>query len=537
MKKKIGFVIMLAVMFALPAMLMVACKSQFASAATSRRPQGPCDIYAAAGTPCVAAHSTTRALFAAYNGPLYQVLRQSDNKTLDIGIVPSSAKDAGGYANAAAQDAFCANTYCWIAKVYDQSGHKNDITQAPRGPAGVVMAMGGFNNVPVADWAPVTIMGHKVYGIFIAPGMGLRNDNPHSTAVDDQAEGQYWVVNGHHYNGGCCFDYGNAEIDSHDDGAGTMETAYFGNATPWYHGPAPGPWIMTDQENNLVGCVNTNSNSKVCNLPIITWRFVTATADGEAHHWRTMGGDAQSGELTTMFDGRRVDRGYDPMRKQGAIDMGNGGDNSNGSDGTVYEAAMTIGGTFPTQETLQNVQANVVAAKYDVARLSLTPASAIDAPPGLQTFSPGSSQESTVTFKNVSASPVEGTKLNITLPAGWTSVVSGGTDTSKTFADPVAPGETVSATFKVTSGSAAFNGDLIANASWSANGQTQTDTALEKARNISAVKINEFAVNSTDSFIELYNAGGSDVDLSGWSLTEHAIAQSVFSSVKIPTGT
>ena len=33
----------------------------------------PCDIYAGAGTPCVAAHSTTRALFSSYNGPLYQV--------------------------------------------------------------------------------------------------------------------------------------------------------------------------------------------------------------------------------------------------------------------------------------------------------------------------------------------------------------------------------------------------------------------------------------------------------------------------------
>ncbi|WP_229691722.1 cellulose-binding domain-containing protein, partial [Sphaerisporangium melleum] len=28
----------------------------------------PCDIYAAGGTPCVAAHSTTRALYGAYNG-------------------------------------------------------------------------------------------------------------------------------------------------------------------------------------------------------------------------------------------------------------------------------------------------------------------------------------------------------------------------------------------------------------------------------------------------------------------------------------
>jgi hypothetical protein len=540
MKTKIGLVVILALVFSLPATLMVACKSHFASSAMSRRPQGPCDIYAAGGTPCVAAHSSTRALYASYNGPLYQVLRQSDGKTLDIGVVQPSATDEGGYADAAAQDAFCANTYCWIATVYDQSGHGNHLTQAPRGPAGTVMVMGGFNNVPVADWAPITIMGHKAYGIFISPGMGLRNDNPHGTAVDDQAEGQYWVVNGHHYNSGCCFDYGNGEIDSRDDGDGTMETTYFGNQPSWYHGPSPGPWIMSDQENNLVGCVTDSPNNKNCDIPIITWRFVAATMDGEPHHWRTMGGDAQRGEMQVIFDGPRVQNprsSYDPMRKQGAIIMGNGGDNSNGSDGTVYEAAMTAAGAFPSKETNQKLQANIVAAKYDVPRLSLTPASATATPPGLQTFSPGSSQESTVTFKNVNSAPAEGVKLSISLPAGWTSVVSGTTDKSKTFAEPVAPGASVSATFKVTSGTAAFNGDLIANASWSANGQAQTDTAIEKARNVSPVKINEFAANPAESFIELYNAGDSDVDLSNWILTEHAIAQPIFSSVKIPAGT
>ena len=41
---------------------------------------GPCDIYASGGTPCIAAHSTTRALYAAYNGPLYQVRRSSDSR-------------------------------------------------------------------------------------------------------------------------------------------------------------------------------------------------------------------------------------------------------------------------------------------------------------------------------------------------------------------------------------------------------------------------------------------------------------------------
>ena len=64
MKKKISFVFMLAVVFALPATLMVACKSHLAFGAKSWRPQGPCDIDAAGGTPCVAAHSTTRALSA-----------------------------------------------------------------------------------------------------------------------------------------------------------------------------------------------------------------------------------------------------------------------------------------------------------------------------------------------------------------------------------------------------------------------------------------------------------------------------------------
>ena len=64
----------------------------------SPRPEGPCDIYAAAGDPCVAAHSTTRALYAAYNGPLYQVLRQSDGKTMDIGVVQPGTSTRGGYA-------------------------------------------------------------------------------------------------------------------------------------------------------------------------------------------------------------------------------------------------------------------------------------------------------------------------------------------------------------------------------------------------------------------------------------------------------
>src|SRR5262245_50577154 len=84
-----------------------------AAQARPSRPQGPCDIYASAGTPCVAAHSTTRALYASYDGPLYQIWRLSDGRVKDIGVVAPSARpspDAGGYADAVGQDAFCANT-------------------------------------------------------------------------------------------------------------------------------------------------------------------------------------------------------------------------------------------------------------------------------------------------------------------------------------------------------------------------------------------------------------------------------------------
>jgi hypothetical protein len=553
MKTRIDCALMLPlVLTAVGATLTMAQQPPTGSGVPPPRPQGSCDIYASAGDPCAAAHSTTRALYAAYNGPLYQVLRQSDGKTLDIHVVQPAASpvpDPGGYADAAAQDRFCAGTYCWISIIYDQSPRHNDLTQAPRGGFSGP-ALGGFNNLPIADSAPITIMGHKVYGVFIEPGMGLRQNDVKGTAVDDQAEGQYWVVNGKHFNAGCCFDYGNAEIDSRDDDNGTMETLYFGNATPWYSGNGNGPWIMTDQENNLVGCVNEDGSKGCPNLPSIPWRFVTAIAKGEAHHWVSLGGDAQKGALSVIFDGKRVNPTYDPMRKQGAILLGNGGDNSDGSQGTFYEGAVTAAGTFPSNATDQLVQANIVAARYGVTSLTVSQGATATTPgggpEGVQTFTPESSRDITVTFTNTTDAPAEGVSLSVAVPSNqWTSVVSGTTETSKTFAQPVAPGASVSATFKVTSGPVTSGGDLVGNASWTnpASGRKQVETAVEKVRNARPVKINEFRVtsgapdNPTNSFIELYNAGPQSVDISNWTLTEHPAAQAIFSTVKIPAGT
>ena len=133
----------------------------------------PCDIYASAGTPCVAAHSTTRALYASYNGPLYQVRRASDSATTNI-----SPLSAGGVANAAAQDSFCAGTTCVITEIYDQSGHGNNLTDAPGGGAA-----GGPDNLANATAAPVMVGGHKAYGVYVAAGTGYRDNSTSGTSA------------------------------------------------------------------------------------------------------------------------------------------------------------------------------------------------------------------------------------------------------------------------------------------------------------------------------------------------------------------
>jgi non-reducing end alpha-L-arabinofuranosidase len=312
--------------------------------------QGPCDIYLAGSTPCVAAHSTTRALYGSYNGPLYQVRRSSDNTTRDIGVL-----SAGGVANAAAQDSFCAGTSCVITVIYDQSGRGNHLTQAPGGGAAP-----GPDNLADATAAPIMINGSKAYGVFVAPGTGYRNNNTNGIAVGDQPEGMYALIDGTHYSDGCCFDYGNAETSNTNTGNGHMEAIYFGSNNWWGSGAGSGPWVMADFENGLFSGPNAGFNA---NDPTVTHRFLTATLKGEPNHWAMRAGNGQSGGLSTYYDGPRPNvSGYNPMSKEGAIILGIGGDNSVGGAGTFYEGVMTAG--YPSDATENAVQANITAAGY-----------------------------------------------------------------------------------------------------------------------------------------------------------------------------
>ena len=123
--------------------------------------QGPCDIYEAAKTPCVAAHSTVRALFSAYAGSLYEVKRHTDNATHMIGLLAP-----GGLADSAEQDTFCGNAFCSIVRIFDQSTQGNHLSTAPGG-GHVHTPDRGVN----ATRHKISLNGHFVYGAFFEGGM------------------------------------------------------------------------------------------------------------------------------------------------------------------------------------------------------------------------------------------------------------------------------------------------------------------------------------------------------------------------------
>jgi hypothetical protein len=316
-----------------------------AQAATSL----PCDIYAAASTPCVAAHSTVRALFASYSGSLYQVKRASDSTTLNIGTLA-----AGGYANAAAQDTFCSGTTCTITEIYDQTSKHNNLTVEGAG------GNGGADVGAIANALPVTVGGHSVYGVFVSAGVGYRDNSTSGVPTGSTAQGAYMVTSGTHVNARCCFDYGNAETSSDDTGNGHMDAINFGTECWFSPCSGSGPWVQADLENGLFAGGNGSDTANKGNSSA----FVTALLKNNGTTtYAIKGGNAQSGSLTTWYNGALPNTGgYTPMSQEGAIVLGTGGDDSNGSDGSFFEGVMTSG--YPTDAADNAVQANIVSVGY-----------------------------------------------------------------------------------------------------------------------------------------------------------------------------
>ncbi len=354
-------------------------------------PVGPCDVLAAAGNACVAAHSTTRVLLQKYTGPLYQVCKGASaagpNSCPGGAAAMKDIPAINGYADSATQDTFCAGGTCTISIVYDQSGMANHLHPAPAGGA----RASADNPVNATD-LKTSINGHIVYGMFFKNGanMGYRAGctgcsvvTPKGTATGDQPETEYMVTSQNGLFDSCCFDYGNAETDSRDDGNGTMEAVYFGGGVVWGTGNPGGhnngPWVMADLENGLYAGWQNNQNQYISTNTPLKLAFITAVLVGDSctgvagcgtsptaktgGRFALYGGDATTGALKTMYDGiRPAKQGYVPMAKQGSIILGIGGDNSDSNGGQFFEGVMASGAA--TVQTINAVQANIVGARY-----------------------------------------------------------------------------------------------------------------------------------------------------------------------------
>jgi hypothetical protein len=280
----------------------------------------------------------------------------------------------GGYADAAAQEAFCTGG-CVITIIYDQAPFGNHLTPAPPGSAKPTPG-----KPAPADRLKITIDGHPVYGIKFRPGEGYRaacnmcpyppEGAPSGTAVGDEPQTVYMVSSQHDLIDGCCFDYGNAEVTRNNDGEGTMEAVYLGLGVVWGTGVDDGPWVMADLENGLYpGWEDGQFHNISTNTPL-TYDFVTAVVVGDTAEknegkgrFALYGGDATAGTLKTMYDGIRPEKvGYVPMQKQGSVILAIGGDNSDGDGGRFYEGVMANGAA--SKETVDALQAAIVAAGY-----------------------------------------------------------------------------------------------------------------------------------------------------------------------------
>ncbi len=361
----------------------------------------PCDIYEEAGNPCVAAYSMVRALYSAYDGPLYQVRRGATNvpdpyrnstgqggELLDIGVT------ADRFANAAAQDAFCGSEPCTVSVIYDQSPMGNHLT---RGPAGCFTGAEGTaaEDDYESDAAAhrLTVGGHDVYALYTRPHEGYRNNDAVGTAQGTESQGVYMVADGTHYGNPCCFDFGNASRETCYGQTGIMNALMLGTGF-WGMGEGPGPWMMADFElgvwaggyhgifPGMVDYINGQlppgmdpitlvgteipedeilwEQNPSMNYPYVFGALTTEYVEAEARsHYAIRSGNATAGNtLATAYD----DWTEIEFVQEGAIILGIGGDNSNFSYGTFYEGAMTAG--RPTEATDQAVYANVQAARY-----------------------------------------------------------------------------------------------------------------------------------------------------------------------------
>jgi non-reducing end alpha-L-arabinofuranosidase len=341
------------------------------SGAVATRGVGPCDIYASGNTPCVGSYSVVRALSSAYQGALYQVRKGAPNalqntgtggETLDIGMLPN------GFADGAAQAAFCGTETCTVSVVYDQSGQGNNLSVAKAGCYTGTASEDDWESTTIA----LTVGGNDVRGLFMEAHEGYRNNDAVATPEGQAEASVYEVAAGTASRplppSGCCWNFGIASRDNCYGPTGMMHALFLGTAY-WGRGAGNGPWFMGDFEagvwaGGIRGRIDgTEAYDTNLSSPSMTMNYAFGILKSRPNNYALRMGDAQQGALTTAYDGPTPTAMNGAWKLEGGIVLGIGGDNSNSSaGGTFFEGAITAG--RPSDEIDEAVFQNVQAAGY-----------------------------------------------------------------------------------------------------------------------------------------------------------------------------
>jgi hypothetical protein len=376
--------------------------------------EGPCDIYGAAGQPCVAAYSTVRRLLSTYTGPLYQIRVGSSQFNIGGLVVTNpnvNADQAGnsqtapqpgelvdipqtadGFADPTVQRERCPlGTTCTVSLLYDQSGRGNHMPVAKGGqrPGGPFAPLDDFETV-MDERAALTVGGHPVYSLFMQTRQGYRLAAPgNGVPVDQEAQGIYMLADGTRAgNNACCWDFGNVTPDPTQ--FREMNTLFFGEGY-WGDGNGPAPWFGADFEagvwmggsaegepgwGQLYGEGDPRNNNGIARPPNpnnpsmagveFALGFLKTDDDADNTYVLRMANASTATEIQTAHRGPypklSFPNGAHGAENQGAVVLGVGGDNSNNSLGTFYEGAVVAG--FPDDATELAVMQNIQAARY-----------------------------------------------------------------------------------------------------------------------------------------------------------------------------
>jgi non-reducing end alpha-L-arabinofuranosidase len=316
----------------------------------------PGDVAKAAGTPFVAAHAMTRALFASYKGPLFKALRDSDKEEKDIGFVAST-----GLVDMTALNSFCSGTTCKVTTLYDQSGNGNDMwrgdveTNAPmdNGEAPKLCDLMAIEYMSLSDGSKLPIA-VETGAMWKSKAQCLRNrDKTKNMPTGATPQTTYAIFHAKYLNNNCCFNYGNTGKRIHYTGPGTLSALNFSKIEFWSKGTGSGPWVMVDWEQgvyagNIAKCGSGAATTADCTTtgenpnPSITFDVVTTLFKHDGtKHWAMKAGNAKAGTLAVSADLPTLPKGYSPLKQEGGLGLGEGGaGDSNGTGGFSEGAVM-----------------------------------------------------------------------------------------------------------------------------------------------------------------------------------------------------